>query len=102
MEIGLPTRLQSKYGYDQGIPAKEARQACTLIGDLNLKEELCETDSEHRLLFKLDLAFRGTIFKEYLTERRLVALALTNVCCDVGKGKVGAAPPTYGHWQGRC
>ena len=45
-------------------------------------------DEDFRILLRSSLGFRNRFALWPVTERHLVALALTEVCCTMGKGKV--------------
>ena len=45
-------------------------------------------DIDGDLLFRTDLSFIGRQTRGHLTERHLIALGLTDICCKLGLGKV--------------
>lgn len=65
-----------------------------LLGLVQLKD-LAPSDkiyqgvnSDGCLLLRSGLVYHGRGYVHPVTERHLVALALTEVCCELGKGKV--------------
>lgn len=65
------------------------RQQLPLLKDLPITENIyLGEDAEHRLQFREHLAVLGEKSKVLLTDENLVALALTEICCRLGRGKV--------------
>ena len=59
------------------------------LGDLSPSDRIYDTvEDDQRLLFRTHLGFYHSGGVKSLEDSQLVALALTEVCCDKGKGKV--------------
>ena len=69
---------------------RDAKKGSVPLDSLLLSETVyLGTDADCRLLFRPDLTvIYGIGFAKALMPRELVALGLTEICCELGKGKV--------------
>ena len=70
--------------------ARRAKKGSVTLGSLSLSQTIYQgVDADGRHYFQPNLAVSyGIGFRKAIAYKELVALGLTEICCEMGKGKV--------------